>query len=358
MSTSKKIRGLSRALVVLAAASAYGSALAQEGGGLAPLATSESSVSVGLGVASGDSSDRARFGLYNGLRKDDANLLFGFNYRNRDESSGKWLTINGRNIGLDNREFGASYRWLGDMKFNVDYSEIVRHDPRTINTSLSGAGTTTPTVSLLATPGTGQDLNLELKRKGLGFNFEKMFGNYQVEVSFKNEEKEGARFFGKGFACSTAWANVGACTLGVGGTAASRALTDGASAVLMLPEPVNSVHRQFEAKLNYSGQNLRLSGGYYGSFYTNRNGNMTPTIVGPFSDQNGGANPANAGLATTMGLPMALAPDNQAHQLSLAGNYTITPKTRINFKYAYTHATQNESFGGMGLSGEIGRAHV
>ena len=55
-----------------------------------------------------------------------------------------------------------------------------------------------------------------------------------------------------------------------------------------------------------------------------------------------------------MGQPMALWPDNQAHQLSLAGNYTITPKTRINFKYAYTHATQNESFSGMGLTGAPG----
>jgi len=342
MKTSKQVLCLSQTFIALAVAAAFGPARAQEGGGLAPLTTSESSVSVGVGVASGDSRDRARFGLYNGLRENDANLLFGFRYQNRDASSGKWLSIDGRNIGLDNREFGVSYRWLGDLKVNAGYSEITRHDPRTINTSLSGAGTTTPRVSLLATPGTGQDLNLELKRKGLDFLVEKQFGNFQLEVNFKNEDKSGARFFGKGFRCGNTWVDAGVCG------------SSGSSAVLMLPEPVDSTIRQLDAKLNYSGQQLKLSAGYYGSFYTNRNGTLTPTIAGAFGNQNGGIQAADARHTAIMGLPMALWPDNQSHQLFVGGNYAFTQSTRVNFKYAYTHATQNESFGGMGLTGAPG----
>ena len=169
--------------------------------------------------------------------------------------------------------------------------------------------------------------------------FEKRFGDLQVEVNFKNEDKDGARLFGRGFACSASWVAVGACT------------TAGAAAVLLLPEPVNSTIRQLDAKLNYIGEKLRLSGGYYGSFYTNNNGNLTPTIPGGFGNQNGGLMGADAKLNATLGLPMALWPDNQSHQLFLGGNYTITPTTRVNFKYAYTHATQNESFTGMGLTG-------
>ncbi len=49
--------------------------------------------------------------------------------------------------------------------------------------------------------------------------------------------------------------------------------------------------------------------------------------------------------------PMALPPDNQAHQLYVAGNYAFTPTTRSNFKLAYTHATQDKDFGGAGLTG-------
>jgi len=352
MKISTQRPGLSRALVALAVALAFGPARAQEAGGIArgpvngPGYTStapESSISVGVGVSSGDEKDRARWGMFNGLRVDDVNGLLGFGYYNRDAASGKWMSIEGRNLGLDNRELGYSYRRLGDFKFNIDYSEITRHDPRTINTSLQGAGTTTPTVSLLATPGTGQELNLELQRKSIGVILEKQLGSYQVEMNFKNEDKNGARFFGRGFACSAAWQTAGVCSAGAT-----------PAAILMLPEPVDSTIRQLDLKLNYSGEKLRLSGGYYGSFYINNNGTLTPTISGPLGNQNGGLNAPNAGLSAHLATPMALWPDNQAHQLFLAGNYAFTPKTRATFKYSYTHATQNESFAGMGLTGAPG----
>ena len=244
MKTSIQRPGLSRTLIALAVVLAFGPARAQEAGGIArgpvngPGYTStapESSISVGVGVSSGDEKDRARWGMFNGLRVDEVNGLLGFSYFNRDAASGKWMSLEGRNLGLDNRELGYSYRRLGDFKFNVDYSEVTRHDPRTINTSLQGAGTTTPTVSLLATPGTGQELNLELQRKSIGLILEKQLGSYQIEVNFKNEDKSGARFFGKGFACSAAWQTAGVCSAGTT-----------PAAILMLPEPVDSTIRQLD----------------------------------------------------------------------------------------------------------------
>ncbi len=337
MKNSRNYLGISPTVIALAVLAAYGPAQAQD---IGELTEPGNSVNIGVGALSGDSKDRATFGMYNGLRDQDVNGLLGFSYNKRNNASGTWITVEGRNLGLDSRELSYSYRRLGDLKFTADYGELVRHDPRTINTRLVGAGTTTPTVSLLATPGTGQELNLELKRKSLGLILEKQIGKtLQIEINFKNEDKKGARFFGAGFACSDRWRDVGACT----GTSAS--------AVLMLPEPVDSTIRQLDAKLNYTGEKLRLSGGYYGSFYTNSNGSLRPNIVGGFGNQNGGLQAADPLLAATMGLPVALSPDNQAHQLFLAGNYKLAPKTRVNFKYAYTHATQNESFAGMGLSG-------
>ena len=47
----------------------------------------------------------------------------------------------------------------------------------------------------------------------------------------------------------------------------------------MLPEPVNSTIRQFDAKMNYSDGKLNLSGGYYGNCYTNNNGSLTANII-------------------------------------------------------------------------------
>ena len=344
MSTMTGVRDLSRIFIGCAVGAAFVPAYAQDGGGMAPLNTApESSMSFGLGVATGDQKDRARFGMFNGLRRHDANGLFGFGYYKRDEASGTWVGIEGRNLTLDNRELGFSYRRLGELKFNVDYSEITRHDPRTINTSLSGAGTTTPVVSpVLVAPGAGQDLNLELKRKGLGFDLQKSFGIYQLEVSFKNEDKSGARLFGRGFACSANYVLAGVCT-----NAAS-------TAVLMLPEPVDSTIRQVDARLNYNGEKLKLSGGYYGNFYINNVGSLRPTVTGGLGNFNGGAQAADAALNAYLSTPMALWPDSQSHQFFLGGNYKLDAKTKVNFKYSYTHATQKESFGSMGLTGAPG----
>jgi MtrB/PioB family decaheme-associated outer membrane protein len=48
--------------------------------------------------------------------------------------------------------------------------------------------------------------------------------------------------------------------------------------------------------------------------------------------------------------PVALPPDNQAHQFYFSGTHAYSATTRTNFKLAYTHATQNVDFQSMGLS--------
>ncbi|MCX7169860.1 MAG: MtrB/PioB family decaheme-associated outer membrane protein, partial [Proteobacteria bacterium] len=49
--------------------------------------------------------------------------------------------------------------------------------------------------------------------------------------------------------------------------------------------------------------------------------------------------------------PMALPPDNQAHQFYLSGNYALAPTTRATFKLSYTHATQDRDYAATGLTG-------
>lgn len=332
MNTVKQYLGLSQTLIALAVLAAFNPARAEDEADIAKLTSaSGGTVSVGIGASSGDSKDRARFGLYNGLRNSSTYGLLGFHYLNRDDATGTWTNAEGRNLGLDDREMSFSRDKQGDWKFNAGYSEITRHDPRTINTGLIGAGTTTPTVVRVA-PGAGSDVDLQLKRKGLTLGGEKWFlGNtLQFQVNFKNEDKDGARLFGKGFACGATW------------SAAGVAICTGSEwALLMLPEPVHSNIKQVEARLNYNTDKLLLSGGYYGSFYTNSNDTLTPTVAGPLPAPSANA---SAALLNTLRLPMSLPADNQAHQLYLSGNYRFTPTTHATFKYAYTHGTQNEAF--------------
>jgi MtrB/PioB family decaheme-associated outer membrane protein len=350
MRTLARQSGFSKKIIAVALAPVFSLAHAADEADTAQLTKPDiAAVSVGAGAVSGDGKSRSLFTQYNGLRKNDLYLLLDWDFIRRDDATGMWTIFEGRDLGLDTREVRFLQQRQGDWKYYGEYSELVRFYPRTINTSLEGAGTTTPTVSLLPAPGTGSDLDLNTKRKGVSLGGEKWIApNLMFEATFKNEDKDGARIFGRGFTCPSGAAPTPVCT----------ALAAGANqwALLLLPEPINSTTRQFEAKLNYIGDKFALTAGYYGSFYNNDNGSLNPTVVGNLNNPLGrpmgvdGSVPLTAGLRNILQLPVALPPDNQAHQFYLSGNYAFTPTTRATFKLAYTHATQKDDFAGNGFT--------
>ena len=312
-------------------------------------------VSVGVGHSSGDAQDRSISGLYNGRRNDDTNLLLDIDYVKRDNDTGTWIKVNGHNLGQDNRELGFTYEKQGDLKISVDYSELTRNDPRTINTTLQGVGTNTLTVPLptaaTMVKGSGSDVNLKVTRKDFSVTLEKEISHgLQVEAQFKQDDKDGARAWGKGFACTSGAAPLPTTTAQVGCAAGVTQW-----ALLLLPEPIKSTTRQIEAKINYTADKLALSGGYYGSFYNNAfetlNSSIPTSLYNPLGTLTPLATPAGVGMTPMnglqgiMSLPMYLPPDNQAHEVFMMGNYSFTPTTKANFKAAYTHATQNQDFG-------------
>jgi MtrB/PioB family decaheme-associated outer membrane protein len=336
---------LGRTIIGLAVAAAFAPVYGQDLPDPAALVKPDSAVSVGAAVASGSARDRSIFGQYNGLRDHRTNLLLDLDYVKRDDGTGMWTILRGRNLGLETPELGFTLQKQGDWRISADYNEIVHHEIRTINTGMIGAGTTTPTVVLI-TPRAGSDLNLELKRKAIGLSGDKWIsGGLQLEVNFKNEDKDGARLWGRGYDCAS---YVCAQTQNAANTK---------WAVLMVPEPVNFNMKQIDAKMNFTSDKLFVSAGYYGSFFANANGNVAPTVPNQLYGPTGlvaTLNPAVAGgtsLQNVLQLPMALPPDNQAHQFFVSGNYAWTPKTRSTFKVAYTHATQDEDFGSMGFTG-------
>jgi len=328
---------LSRTLIAAAVLAAFGTAYAQDDD-LASLTQLQSSIGVGVGAVSGDQGDRSIFGQFNGMRKERGYLLLDIDYAKRDDATGTWTIVTGHDIGLDSRELGVTVNKQGDWKIGGEYSELVHREIRTVNTAMIGVGTTTPTVVRLATPGTGTDQNLKLKRTRFGLSGEKWINSgLQLQVNFRNEDKDGARFWARGYECASY-----VC-------ATTQNATNQRWALLFLPEPVDSNTKQIEARLNYHTDKLFLSGGYYGSFYTNANGNVQATVTAPLNGSIG-QSVNNIGPLAVLNLPMALWPDNEAHQFYVDGNYRFTPKTRMNFKLAYTRATQNESFAAMGLA--------
>ncbi|MDD5028314.1 MAG: MtrB/PioB family decaheme-associated outer membrane protein [Rhodoferax sp.] len=284
----------------------------------------DASVSVGVAAVDGGSADRAHFDHYSGLQNNSVVGLLGIDYSLRDEGAGKWVDLTGSNLLGESRELNFVWKNPGLWKFNANYGELVQQDPNTVNTGLLGIGSTQPTVQVVA-PGFGNNLNLQTKRTGLGLGFTRIISPaWQVAVDVKTENKDGARLSGAYLNCITLTsAN---CT----------ALGAGLLPVTLLPEPIKSNHTQVETRLSYGADKLRLSLGYYGSFYRNSNAALDPS---------------GAGVAAAL---LALPPDNEAHQFDLSGSYDINPTTRGTLKLGYATALQRASFVGAGAGVNAG----
>lgn len=350
MKTTHQPLSFSKTVLALALLAAFAPAYADDEE-IAQLIRPTSSIAVGVGALSGDEAERTIFGQYNGLRPHKTSLQLDMEINRRDEATGTWLRLNANNLGLDSRDLSVSFEKQGDWKVGGDYSELVRHELRTINSGMLNLGTATPTVVRLATPGSGQNFDLQLKRVGMGLTGEKWFGkNLQLELAFRNEAKTGARSFSFGYDCVAS-----ICT-------ATQSATNQKWALLYAAEPNDSTTRQIEAKLNYHNQALTISAGYYGSFYTNENGSLRATVPNILNNPLGNPitlSPAvsstviaggGTSLQNVLQLPVALQPDNQAHQFYVSGSYRFSPSTNSTFKVARTHATQNEDFAAMGLT--------
>jgi MtrB/PioB family decaheme-associated outer membrane protein len=280
---------------------AFGSAQAAETEeDAARLARPESTISIGAGYVD---KDGARFGQYTGMRKSGLYGLLDAEIVNRNDATGTWLKFTGRSLGLDDRELRFEHNRQGDWAYYLDFGQTPRYEPFTVKTGVTGIGTANLRIPSVPTAGT--ETQLKTRREAIGFGVSKwVMGGFDMQVRFRNEEKDGARLFARG-------------------------TTGGNGLFEFAPEPINSTTRQLDVTLGYTGPKLQLSGGYYGTSYDNKNTALNFT---------GG----NAGLSTFT--PIGLPPDNRSHQLYLSGGYNFTASTRGNFKVAYTRATQNDAF--------------
>ena len=274
---------------------AFGPALAAEGddADLKELAKPASTVEVGVGAVS---KDNQRFGQYSGLKGNGGYGLLDLYFVRRDDATGTWLKLTGRNLGLDSRELRFEHERQGNWGYFVDFSQTPRYDPYTVSTRLTGAGT--PNQAILG-GAVAQESHLKTERKAWTFGLDKsLLPGLGLQIRLRDENKDGARLFGQG--TFTQW----------------RFLTD----------PIDQNTKQLEATLSYASARLQLSGGYYGTWFTNRN--LALNIAGSV-----------AGLS-----PTALPPGNTSHQFNVAGGYNFSDAIRGTFKVARTHATQTDAF--------------
>ena len=251
----------------------------------------DSRVEIGIG---GVSDDNTRFGQYNGMTRDKAYLLFDLRSRYRDDATGTWTNLTGRNLGLENRDLRFEQSRQGDWGYYIDFSETPRYSPYTPITRLTGFDSTRQTVNGAATPSA---LEMKTDRKALGAGLDKwVTSRWDVRLSTKQEEKTGRRLFG-------------------------RTGTD------FLVDPIDYSTQQYEASVGYRGEQGQFTGGYYGTNFVN-NKNRIDVIGG-----------TGTGFS-----PIALPPGSESHKIHFGGGYNFSPTTRAAYKLAYTHQTQSESF--------------
>ncbi len=278
------------AAAVLAGVGAY----AAEGDEITALTKPESNIEFGLGYVN---KDGLRFGQYSGLNEMGTYGLLGGSLIKRDDATGTWLNLSGRNLGLESRELRFEHNRQGNWGYFIEYGVTPRFNPYTVNTGLTGIGTATQTINGTAL----RNVELKTEREAVTLGLSKNLpAGWDFQVRFRNEEKDGARQWGQG-----------------------------GPPVNFLTDPINQTTRQLDAILGYTGEKLQLSGGYYGTLFENHNTVLNVLAVLP---------------STAVFPQMALPPGNQSHQLHLAGGYSFTPTTRGTFKLAYTKATQTETF--------------
>lgn len=286
-------------VLALAIAATSGAVIAAEDDAVRALTKPDSEVRAGIGYVD---EDNFRFGRYTGLNEQGVYGLLDIDLRQRDDAAGTWLIVNGRNLGLDSRSLRLEYDHQSDWRAFAEYSEIPRFNPYTHDSGLAGIGS----ASLVVNGTDLRDLQLETQRQRVSAGMSKWFGdNFSVDIRALDERKDGERMYGRG--------------------------TPGA--MEFLADPIDQRIRQFEAKVSYAGKSLQVAGGYYGTTFDNANTALNIA---------GGAPPLADGAGAFT--PMALPPDNQSHQVFIAGAYRFAPTVAANFKAAYGRATQDDRF--------------
>jgi MtrB/PioB family decaheme-associated outer membrane protein len=250
----------------------------------------QSNIEFGVGYTSNESK---RFGQYNGFNQDKGYGLIGGQLIQRDDDTGTWMSLSGSNLGRDTQQLRFEHNRQGDWGYFFEYDETPRFNPYTVNTGLTGIGSSVQRINGAAR----SNVDLETIRETITLGFSKiMNGGLDFQVRFRNEEKDGARQWGQGGA-----------------------------PINFLTDPINQTTNQLDVVLGYTGDKLQLTGGYYGTLFDNHNAFLSIP---------------NSTVFTQMALP----PGSQSHQLHLAGGYSFSATTRANFKAAYTRQTQTDQF--------------
>ncbi|WP_136416641.1 MtrB/PioB family decaheme-associated outer membrane protein [Herbaspirillum sp. ST 5-3] len=326
-------------------------------------------VEVGIGYVN-HASDK--FGEYNGLHKDGAYGIAGFDLRgggSYDSDNAYRWSVTGRDLGLNTRRLDIDAGEQGRFRFTYTYDELERFYSDQYQTFYDGAGSNALRLpaSFAATPAASRvsstaNANAALSNWG---NIQSPYATSACAAAALSGGVYGAPTTaacrGPAYLIPAAMHNFDVETqrtkhnlglsviLAPGWTASASAtheLKDGTKLTgvsfggpgrggVLVPEPINSSTDQLRASVGYAGEKGHITFGYYGSFY--KNSTDVWTVENPLT-----GNLLNSAFSNNA--RMIGAPDNEMHRLSLSGGYNFTKLTRLVVNGNYQRMTQNESF--------------
>lgn len=275
-----------------------------------------------------------KFGEYSGLI-DPGNKLTGqIHWRggsgyadNQSGATRRWSLL-GTDLGLTSGALGLTLSEQGEWALGLNYDEL-RHNLgngyQTPYVGTSGGNTFTLPAGfgLVTTSGTGalgtnnlsvgqlaafHPLDISTVRKTTQFTGKVAIDSHlDLNVDYSHLQQTGSKLMG----------------FGAGGFSSVSG-----EVVSILPMPTQSMTDNINLALNWKGDRAHLSGSYYGSFYRD---DYTRVNFQTF---------AGASLMQ----PMTTPPNNDLHQLSLAGGYELAAKTRLAGSVSRAQNTQNEPF--------------
>lgn len=274
-----------------------------------PKAGLSGEVEAGVGTVTGE---RQGAGDFTGLNGKKSFVVLGGTLRQRSDD-GYAADVTATNLGLNSRRIDASVGQQGRWGLSLGLAETPHRIAGAGRTPFLGVGSGVltlpagyPAASSAAMPaGTLNtvDLGVDRKRTDLGASFQAAPG-WSTSLKFRRDVREGTQRLGASFYSTSS----------------------------LLAAPVDQSTDQIEAAVSYASRTVQATVAYHASTF--RNNTDSVTWANPFQ-------PVVPG--STRG-QMALAPDNEFHQVSASGGVELAPKMRLSGDIAVGRSTQDSAF--------------
>jgi MtrB/PioB family decaheme-associated outer membrane protein len=261
------------------------------------------------------SDDSFKFGEYTGLHNKGGFFVGNADIRYRGEDAA-YMDLSVTDAGLESRSLDIEGGKQGKYKLFLQYNEIPHYISDSAKTPFRGTGgnslklpagwVTAPTTGGMTELDTSlRDVDLETERKRIGVGMSFIQGSHwEYEVKYRHETKDGERGRAGTFLFNSA----------------------------QLVAPVDYETDQVDVTASYTRKKWQAKIAYYGSLFRNNKESLkwqnpyTPTVAGADTGQ------------------LALAPDNQFHQIVASGGYQLADRTRVIGDVAIGRMKQNKKF--------------